>query len=77
MNFYSCGVLTHDEIESINGCEILECHGLMVLCEVYLQEVVFENSPSDHETSSIGCHVGIHVDFTSILHSLTMLVPQV
>ena len=36
----------------------------------------FENSPSDHETRSIRSHVGIHVDFTSILHSHTPLVPQ-
>jgi hypothetical protein len=33
------------------------------------QEVVLGNSPSNHETWSIQCHVGIHVDFTSILHS--------
>ena len=36
----------------------------------------FENNPSDHEARSIWCHVGIHVDFTSILHSHTPLVPQ-
>jgi hypothetical protein len=36
----------------------------------------FWNSPSDHETWSIWCHVGIHVDYTSILHSHTPLVPQ-
>ena len=35
-----------------------------------------KNSPSDHETWCIGCHVGIHVEFTSILHSRTLLVPQ-
>ena len=34
--------------------------------------MVFENSPSDHETWSIWCHV----DFTSIFHSPTPLVPQ-
>jgi hypothetical protein len=42
----------------------------------YLQDVVFENNPSDHETWSIECHVEIHVDYTSILHSHTPLVPQ-
>ena len=31
----------------------------------------FWNSPSDHETWSIGCHVGTHGYFTSILHSHT------
>ena len=36
-----------------------------------------KNSPSDRETWSIRCHVGIHVDyFTSILHSHTLLVPS-
>ena len=50
MNFYSCRVLRHDEIEYINGCEILECHGLVVLGYAYLKEVVFKNNPSDHET---------------------------
>ena len=39
-----------------------------------LQEVVFENSPRDHETRSTRCHVGIHVEFTSIVHS--RMVPQ-
>ena len=28
----------------------------MVLCQTYLQEVVFENSLNDHETRSIRCH---------------------
>ena len=43
-----------------------------------LEEVVFENNPSDHKPWSIHkCHVGIHVDFTSILHSShTPLVPH-
>ena len=49
---------------------------MLVLCQAYLQEVVFENIPSNHDTCSIWCHVGIHVDFTSILHSHTLLVPQ-
>jgi hypothetical protein len=54
-----------------------ECRGPPFLCWAYLQEVVFENSPSDFEIWSICCHVGIHIDFTSILHSHTPLVPQV
>jgi hypothetical protein len=69
-------VLTHDSIEWINGCEHSECHGLPLLCWVYLQEMVLKNNPSDHETWPIWCHVGIHVDFTSISHSRTPLVPQ-
>ena len=32
--------------------------------------------PCDHETRSIWCHVGVHVDFTSILYSHISLVPQ-
>ena len=76
MNFYSCGVLTDDKIEWINGCERMECHGLPILCQAYLQVVVFENNPNDHETWSIRCHVGIYVDFTSISHSHTPSVPQ-
>jgi hypothetical protein len=43
-------VLTRDKIGQINGCERSECHGLLVLGQAYLQEVVFENNPSDHET---------------------------
>ena len=40
--------------------------------------MVFEKNkvPSDHQTRSIWCHEGIHVDFVSILHSLTPLVRQ-
>ena len=75
--FYSYGVFIHDEIKWIYGCEISKCHNLMVLCQAYLQKVVFENSPSDHETWSLWCHVRIHVHLTSILQSHTPLVPQV
>ena len=56
-------ILTHDKIELTNGSERSECHGLPVLCQAYLQEVVFEKTPSDHETWSIRCHVRIHVYF--------------
>jgi hypothetical protein len=38
---------------------------------------LFENSPNDHVTWFVRCHVGIHVDFTSILHySHIPLVPR-
>jgi len=44
-------VHAYDKIELINDYEEhSECRGLPVLCEAYLQEVVFENNPSDHET---------------------------
>ena len=54
MNLYLRGIHTHDRIsfESTN-CEILECHGLLVLCYAYLQEMVFIKNPSDQETLSI------------------------
>ena len=35
-------VLTHDKLESINGCERLECLGLPVFVLGYLQEVVLK-----------------------------------
>ena len=64
-------VFTHDKIDQINSCEHSECHGLPVLYSVYLQEVVFKNNPSDHETWSIPWHVErnpcrpyIHLTFT-------------
>jgi hypothetical protein len=53
----SCVKWTH-------GCELSVCHGLPVLCSAYLHEVVFEISPSDHETWSIRCHVGTHADIS-------------
>ena len=68
-------VLNHDKIDKTNNCERSEYHGLLDLCYAYLREVVFENNPSDHETSSIQCHVAIHIDFTYILHSHTPLLP--
>ena len=67
-------VLTHNKIKQINGCKCSECHGLLVLCKVYLQEVVFENSPSDHETWSIRCYIENHVHFTSIHLAFTYAV---
>ena len=69
-------VFTHDKIELTNGYNRTECHGLLGFVLVYFQEVVFKNDPSEHETWSIWCHVGIHVDLTSILQSHTPLVPQ-
>ena len=41
-----------------------------------LPRVAFGNSPNDHETWSIWCHVGLHAHLTSLLHSRTPLVPQ-
>ena len=62
-------VLTHDQIKPTNCCEHSACHGLPISCQAYLQEMGFANNPSVHDTLSIRCHVGNHVDFTSILHS--------
>ena len=70
-------VLTHDKLEQTNSCERSECHGLpMVLRQAYLQEAISKNNPSNHETWSTRCHVGILVDFTPISHPHTPLVPQ-
>ena len=56
-----------DIIKYVTPClyHTLWWNGLCDIIKVrlYLQEVVLENSPSDHETWSIGCHVEIHVDF--------------
>ena len=61
-----------------NSYERSECDGLpIVLCYAYLQEVVPENNPSDHQTWSIRCHEEIYVDCASTLSSHTPLVPQV
>ena len=45
-------VLAHNKIKRINGCERSKHHDLPILCYAYLQEVVIENNPSDHETWS-------------------------
>ena len=73
MIFLLTRIVTHDKVEETNGCERSECHGLPILCQTYLQHVVFENSPSDLETWFIRCHVGInscglyiHIAFTNI-----------
>jgi hypothetical protein len=47
------------------------------MCEAYLQEVGFENNQSDHETWSIWCHVGIHVDFTFVLVRAEAGIPDI
>ena len=49
MKLYSCMVVTHDNIYEINNYEITKCHNLLVLCSTNLQEMGFENSPSDHD----------------------------
>ena len=62
-------------INRINQC--LRLFGMPWSPEFVLGlEVVFENGMSDHEMWSIWCHVGVHVDFTSILHSYTPLIPR-
>jgi hypothetical protein len=50
IEFLFMRVLTHDKIEQTNSCERSKYHGFPVLCEAYLQEMVVEISPSDHET---------------------------
>ena len=76
LNFYSNGsscMIKH------NKATVVSIRGAMV-SRFYVRptskEVVFGNSPSDHETWFVCCHVRVHVDFTSILDSHTPLVPQ-
>ena len=40
------------------------------LCHAHLLEVGMMQTPGDHETVSIVCHVGFHVDFSSMKSSL-------
>ena len=76
MDLYSCGFSHMIEIEQIDGCECSERHGLLVLCQAYFQRMDFENNPSNLEIWFIWSRVGIHMDFTLILHSHTQLVPR-
>ena len=69
-------VLTHDKIKQNINCENRSAMVLLVLRQAYLHKMVLGNNPSDHETWSIWCHVELHVDLKSILHSHTLLVPQ-
>lgn len=43
------------------GCEILECHDLLLLCEIQLPEVDLTQIPVDHEILFIASHVGVHI----------------
>ena len=40
------------------------------LCEAYLVEVGLTQITTNHDTLLIVCHVGIHVDFSSMIISL-------
>jgi hypothetical protein len=40
------------------------------LCHAHLLEVRLTKIPRDHETLSIVCHVGLHVDFSFMKSSL-------
>jgi hypothetical protein len=69
-------ILTHDKIEKTNSYECSECHDLRFCIRPTSKRWFLKIKPSDHETWSIWCHVGIHVDFTSILHSRILMIPQ-
>ena len=62
---YSCDPYTQ-QVMLVKGCEILKCHGLPVLCRTHLLEVGSIQNPVDHKTSSIACHVGLHLGLSSI-----------
>ena len=49
--------LLHNKLYKIKGCEILMCHGFLVLSYTHnLFEVDLMQNPIDHETLSISCH---------------------
>jgi hypothetical protein len=50
MNFHLRKCSINNNNNNNNNNEHSECHGLLVLCQAYLEEVVYENSASDHET---------------------------
>ena len=68
MNLYSH---KSSHITKENKPTVVSIHNAMVSTRRF-----FENSPNDHETWSIWWHIGIHVDFTTVLQSHTRLVPQ-
>ena len=74
-NFYSCG--SSHMIKS-NKPTVMSIRNAMVSLFVLSlpSREGFWNDQSHNVTWSIRCHVGIHVDFTSILHSNTQLVLQ-
>ena len=55
---------------------IPERHSLLVFASSLPLAVVCEKSPNDHEILFVCCHVRIHVNFISIVHSLTLLCPS-
>jgi hypothetical protein len=71
MNFYSCGFSHMIKYNWIN-------QRLWTFKVPWSPGFVLNLPPwsHDHETWSIQCHVGIRVDFTSILHSHTPKVPR-
>ena len=76
MNCYSCG---SSHVMKDNKSTIVSVRSAMVLwlCVRPTSKTWFwKISPSDHETWPTWCHVGIHVDFSSLFHSHTPLVPQ-
>ena len=76
MVFYSCG---SSHTIKYNKSTVVNIRSAMVsrfVLGLPPRGSGFEIRLSNHETWSIWCHVGIHVYFTSILHSQTSLVPQ-
>ena len=57
-------------MESALKFVMLKNNGLLKLHQVHLLEVSLMKIPGDDETLSIICHVGLHVDFSSMKFSL-------
>ena len=57
-------------MESALKFVLLKNNGLLKLRQVHLLEVSLTKIPGDDETLSIICHIGLHVDFSSMKFSL-------
>jgi len=72
MNVYSC---EFSNVIKYNKLMVVSVRSAMIsrFCvRLATKRWFFKNMPSDHETWPIRCHVGIHVDFISILHLDTL-----
>jgi hypothetical protein len=69
-DFLFMWVFIYDIIGQNNSCEQLACHGLPVCVRPASKRWFLKIVQVTMKHESIWCHVGIHVDFTSILHSL-------
>jgi hypothetical protein len=65
-----------DEIEEINRCEISNVVSLVFCVKSISESWFLRIIQVTMKHDPILCHVGIHVGFTSTLHSLAPWIPQ-